>query len=1615
MKDRTPRYKSQSVNYLGFLAKQLGDLRGPSSLAYELIQNADDAKDDSLKLSATRIVFNIRDDALVVSNDAVFREEDFDRISDIASGTKKQEGGDHTTGAFGVGFISVYQVTDRPEILSAHQRWIFRPEEQESKRIEIQDGLVTKGTEFRLPWATNKTELRAKLQAPPITKEYIQTLADELNVSLPKAILFLKKLEYIELIDKGKSTKIRRVNEPNGFVIYCDDERQEYWRILSGKISPAEEKYTHNDNRSGLVKVAVPDKFSGNGILFATLPTKGSTELPFHINADFFPDSSRKSIMFEDKHDPKSEWNREALQVAASVVKDNLIVIRDMFINNPIDFWAMLERLYNINGKIKKTKKDRKIKPDDPIPLELFWDLFWEELKPILETHPIVYTESNQWLRPVEVRIPPASNKGWKAIDAFESLGIEIVYRGLGKKFRRVLTSNGVRPLGIKDIYDAFAVNGLIGNPQSISLFYQNYDRLELMWQGIFFTVYDRIKSKTLQEDDKDMLSECVLAPGIDGRIWPCDSVYLGEDDLTYELFSHLLPEDRSFLDRNISYPIINEDKEEEEGPGSSLLRHLCPTFLPGEAIESLEALDPEELENRIDQEGFRPEDIIYWFSERQSKMDGFYMKQLALLPIFPTSEGSLTTLEDLWMPGDFSDPIGIAKILDMERLKGLSDFLRELGAEELTFSDYASRYITTAFGIESSVDHKTKLQLLEMLEEYIDQIREDEQLQYELAETSIVECEDGSFRTPKEVYLRNTEVTEVLGDFVNYCTLPKSAKGRRDLYRRRNLYRWLGVASHPRTNDIIRVVDELTDESPDHHRTRESIISCLKSAAKYLESFSDYEREFLKGHKWLPAIGSFDRWYSPEELFTYENKRLFESQASFLDVPDRIQEKLGSVLEDLGIESVPQPSQVVKHLLKCSQEDIEPAPNVYDWLTEWLEDIPDRDLRLLQDSACLYMGSQYHRPDQIFWRHDFGGFRFQLDQKMRYYSELLQAVGVKEEPDHDDALKLLKEISKEMGNNRLESKDKVAVLQCWVILSRALDQEDIDATTIRDELRNTKCVPNDQEVLYRPSLLFFEDRPRLKGLFELFKNRNSCIQRTEGIYRGMEAAGVRLLSSAIFARVYKEEDTNFSEEQGIRDKILERRRLITTILEGFSNYNVHTTDNGSVSIDDIRFFSTNELRVNWKLEAFNRIECSESAESAHFDREEKVIYFQGGAKNPPWLAIARELSYALARGGSVASISPGLKVVLEAHDYEDACRQLEDLGIALTEELARPLQPSESVAFDDAPADDALTETKVMGGVDDDEGDHIYVEPDKQDQDQDVPYGQRLYEYRKASPRRAPEHSVRLPHAGSKTRKSASEHTKISAQKRRSGDDLVVVDGDEGDHIYVEPDKQDQDQDVPYGQRLYEYRKASPRRAPEHSVRLPHAGSKTRKSASEHTKISAQRGRSGMHITRSNTIWEPTEAFEALAREFRDMVHGDYGKRCQMCGTTFSTSAGDLQVYVVHVLPPSENDLTNHYGNLLGLCGWHYSLIRYNQDREFFDSSTEQPFKGWEHMLKYVIDTNDPDIDEEGNSYFGLGIRFHNIYRQWSSEPTTESVVIRYCEPHWTYLQELLPQARRR
>lgn len=147
-----PRTLSRGIDYLGDLGAKLRDLQGDRTLAYELIQNADDAP------TAASMWFDVRSETLIVENDGIFSdcdrvEEsecpwkrdpgrgyrcDFHRIRNIGSGDKRAE--PNTTGAFGIGFITVYQITDSPEIISGGRHWRLYEERPEDQRIEVCPG-----------------------------------------------------------------------------------------------------------------------------------------------------------------------------------------------------------------------------------------------------------------------------------------------------------------------------------------------------------------------------------------------------------------------------------------------------------------------------------------------------------------------------------------------------------------------------------------------------------------------------------------------------------------------------------------------------------------------------------------------------------------------------------------------------------------------------------------------------------------------------------------------------------------------------------------------------------------------------------------------------------------------------------------------------------------------------------------------------------------------------------------------------------------------------------------------------------------------------------------------------------------------------------------------------------------------------------------------------------------------------------------------------------------------------------------------------------------------------------------------------------------------------------
>jgi len=317
---------------------------------------------------------------------------DFHRFRLVASGDKRDQA--DTTGAFGVGFIAVYQITDRPELISSGCHWIIREDRPESERIEVCSGCSAcqkqglPGTRFILPWASDSnSRLRNLLSAEAIKESDIALLLDDIKRALPTAMLFLRKLRTIEVKKASKQVlRLDRIIDGNSLIV-SDGSNNHVWHLLHGNFdreaNDIRDRYIGRieSSRYANVSIAVPEDPVIVGLFCAFLPTQQETGLPFHINAEFFTTSDRKRIIFES--DYQSEWNRAAITTAAQVFQSGLDHLRTLVSHKRL--WEMIESIQKVAQESAKGSRERTLAR------------FWDVLPPTLRNIPVIFTSRGEW------------------------------------------------------------------------------------------------------------------------------------------------------------------------------------------------------------------------------------------------------------------------------------------------------------------------------------------------------------------------------------------------------------------------------------------------------------------------------------------------------------------------------------------------------------------------------------------------------------------------------------------------------------------------------------------------------------------------------------------------------------------------------------------------------------------------------------------------------------------------------------------------------------------------------------------------------------------------------------------------------------------------------------------------------------------------------------------------------------------------------------------------------------------------------------------------------------------------------------------------------------------
>jgi uncharacterized protein DUF3883 len=1205
----------QTVDYADFLRTLVVDLAGGASLAYELIQNADDAP------HVTELIFDFQPDRLRIENNASFRKEDFNRLLHLAGGGKRSEEG--TIGSFGIGFNAVYHVTDHPVIRSLGKKWTFFPER--SGEVDSEDISDNGRTTFDLPWARDdSSEVRHLLQQPAVTEGRIGELQKEIFDSLPLALLFLRKLAHIELRVGGE--RIARVSRScsGSLVNISIDSEVKGYMVLEGNFSPeadalrAQYSSVIEAKRRARTSVAVSSSLSPTaGRVFAYLPTEMPSGIPAHLNADFFPRANRRNIDLESPG--KAEWNKAALESMARCIGEKLVEVRDAL---------GAQQVLQFLGAIREAHGD--IGPAKPA------GQFWSILGDAVRSSSVVAGQDGSWYRPDETCFPVRGEDEYECAECLRALDLHLIEKGL-RPHQNLLTSKdlGSRLLNLKLLVEK------LGEKERRAMVCED----EVLQSQLAKLV------GVLRELDPKNLSVLEELKGVP-MVWAADATLRPPRELVQ------LEKSLAQLFQGLGL----ESQLADPRTPSELMALCCQLSIPS-MIELLANVASERWNELWEK---RPEEVIglhRWFADQGAvlRADPEIAARLRALRIWP-SAGHLRALDDLVVPGGFSDPLGLTAVLDVAALDGSGELYEKVGARKLTIQSFSADHVPRALRETRNLSAEARRQVVALLAKHRSEIVDDRHAQRELADCALVECTDGRFRKAPEVYFESLEVRAVLGEMAPTVTVDRLTSPSVH-----ELYMWLGVASRPMSEDVVTRVAELVSRPP----SSESI-AAVSRIVRYLgESWrlrgsADGSLGGLKVKAWLPKRGDHSKWWSPGDMFATYQSHLFLTSGEFLDLEQVLQKESSDLLEWLGVQSRPTVPKVVAHLRNCIKAGAEVHPQVYEFLDQNRGEPYVIDLKR---QPCIWVKNQgYLRPDQVFWQDvTLGAYAVRLSPDFRKYGGVLAAWGVRETPSPVDGQRVLDRIFSDFGlkNTELPAQVEQVAWECWRLLATSPDSTEVDW----ERLKETRVIPNRHHLLVEPRFTYIDDRPGLAAKF-MGRLDHDVIDKRESL-PALVRAGVRSLSEQVSGVILEIEE---------EDDAADLMHLMVVHRNSFLRVFAATSTDFEALAEKaigLRIQYAARLMVEYHVTPYDReFSSTPEAPDAFFDKERKRLLVLR-AKDPPLASISRELAIWLVPSLDPGGMAAAMTVVLNAGSPAKAEELLDSLGYArVRESSAAPSSP---------------------------------------------------------------------------------------------------------------------------------------------------------------------------------------------------------------------------------------------------------------------------------------------------------------------------------------------------
>lgn len=1248
---------SYTANLLGNIRSHLAGLQGYDVMALELIQNADDAK-------AEEIVFDITDSGLLVRNSGQFTycgdldkpcaslaegnyKCDYHRITDVGSGGKLSRG--ENIGRFGIGFVSTYQVTDHPEIRSSGIKLALYPERGQ---WFIEDFEEPNGTSFFLPWANDpNSEARLALGVSHVSPAHIDQLADDFQTVLRKSLLFLRHVRKAEVRRNGQLLLACDLDRSEGsdlIVSFRPGGEVEHWHILRADAAAAAQRLyaTHPRletlHRSTKISIGLridPEPLS-EGLLYAFLPTEQLTGLPLHINADFFPESDRKAVIFAG-HQHEQAWNEMLIDAAAAELARDPEGLLKMVGSNQL--WQILGRAYDLSSK--------------PSGHPLCFKRFWEQLKATAPQAHIAVAQDGSLQRPNGVFLPRSPLNEHQA-KALLEVGGRLVAEDL-RPFQTAMNQLGAPILTLERLV-ALLTSAMA--QQVAGAMEVDEQKLEHFYRPLWSIINDLLpEAGTANPSTNPSVQRLLGLPFVvteDLFAVAINQSYAAPVALEADRIAVLLPR-LAIASRLLSgFPKITRlIKLLDLGVVVSHISSMCST----EPVEDVIGVEPKDLR-----------DLYSLFADldHQGAVEKTVYQQLRGLPIWKSSRGLVKANQAL-LPGNFTDPTGQADLLDTSVLtESAREFLStKLAVQTQTIEAFVQAVLPTFFDDDGPLDATKYTRLISELANH-PALVDDDNIRRLLGSLPIVPTQNGGWSRPVNTYRRADDLVKVLGDV---------------------LHLWLDASRIPNTRSVHTFIDSLgIRRSP---IARHLVDRMLFIAERYLptedakrassEAFyvlcDNYEewkekRAFqdalddLREAACFPADGDAEEWHTADSLYAPYRADAFRSQANILDFRNTGRLKT-ELLEELGISINPETRLVIGHLQHCIASGVQPHVSTYQVLNERAQR-SDPLIATLAGSRCIYVDSQktFVRPNQLYWvPQQLGRYAYTIPGNYESFKPLFDAIGVKNAPDGRDFVDILLDIVGEYfeQSKQLTGPDRAVYDVCLASVAAAHEHEELTTPDLQ-RLQEAPIVLNLRGQLTHPDEVLLQDSEWHAGFFGGELDQALCKPVPE-LWSFVEEVGVRRLSES--AQVALEfVDGPQADETELAEKLMDRMDILARLL-----HDKPTTVRKKIrsALSEMKAVSHDVVRIQASVHVGgDQAFAPPTSAQAFYDIENGRLILARPVGDRSWAHVLNALFHQLMPEESGSEIS---KLTLSVRPLmgmavEEAHRELSDAGIPYLE-----------------------------------------------------------------------------------------------------------------------------------------------------------------------------------------------------------------------------------------------------------------------------------------------------------------------------------------------------------